>query len=90
MAAARFFLLLFQNAYRIFCQRKGTVGVFCFQGCFGNHSVNSHHLPFNPEVTPFQINVFPLEAEEFSPSQPGGQLQVVELKDATFPGFPQK
>lgn len=47
-------------------------------------------LSANPEIAPFQINVLPLEAEEFSPSQPSGQLQVVDLKYPTLPAFPQE
>ena len=66
------------------------VGVLCFQGGLHYLSIDSRYLPPNPEVAPFQINVLPFEAQKLSPSQPSGQLQVVEFKYAALPGFPQE
>ena len=60
------FLLLKHNTYRILRQWKGAVGVFRFQGCLHHFTVDPEYLPQAPEVTPFPINVLPLEAEEFS------------------------
>ncbi|SCJ10782.1 Uncharacterised protein [uncultured Blautia sp.] len=37
-----------------------------------------------------QVDVRPLEAQQFSPSQSGGQVQVVQLEDAALTGFPQE
>ena len=75
-AAAYFFSLLFQNAYRILCQRQGAVGVLCFQGCLHHLTVDPGYLPFNPEVAPFQIKILPLQTEKLTTPQAGGQLQI--------------
>ena len=56
------------------------LGVFRFQGGFHYRPVDSRHLPFYPEVTPFQIKILPLEAQELSPPQAGGQFHIVEIE----------
>ena len=89
-AAPRFLPLCLQNAYRILCQRQGTVGVFRFQRCLHHLTVDPGDLPPYPEVTPLQIDVLPLRAEKFSPAEPSGQLQVVELKHAAVPCLPEE
>ena len=64
-----------EDAYRILCQRQGTVSVFRFQRCAGDLFVHTHHLALNLVVTSHQINVLPFEAQKFTPPQTGSQFQ---------------
>ena len=89
-ACSDLLFLLIQNVYRILCQRQGAVGVFCFQGSLHHLTVDSCYLPFNPEAAPFQIKVLPLEPQQFSPPQAGGQLHVIELEHSALFRLPQE
>ena len=88
--ASHFLFLLIQNVYRIFCQRQGAVGVFCFQGGFHHLAIDAGDLPPYPEAAPFQIKVLPLEAQQLSPPQAGGQFHVVQLEHTALFRLPQE
>ena len=66
------------------------MGIFRFQRCLYHLTVYAGDLPPYPEVTSVQIKVLPLEAQQLSPPQAGGQLHVVELEYTTVPCFPQE
>ena len=44
-------------------QRQGAVGVLGFQRGLHHLAVDSSDLPFHPEVSMFEINVFPLQPQ---------------------------
>ena len=58
LAAPRFLPLYFQNAYRILCQKQGTVGIFCFQRCLHHLPVDPGELPPDPEHTVLQTRPY--------------------------------
>lgn len=89
-ATPHFSSLFFQNAYRIFCQGQGTVGVFRFQGSLHHFPVDAGDLPPYPKVTPFQINILPFQPQQFAPPQACGQFQIVQLKHAAIPDLPEE
>ena len=62
-AAARFFLLLFQDGYRVLRQRQRPVGVLRLERGFHYLAIDPGDLPFHPEVAMFEIDVLPLQAE---------------------------
>lgn len=66
------------------------MGIFRFQRCLYHLTVYAGDLPPYPEVAPVQIKVLPLEAQQLSPPQAGGQLHVVELEYTALFRLPQE
>lgn len=86
-AAARFFPLLFQNGGHVLRQWQRPIGILGFQRRLHDLSFNPGHLPLDLRLALFQIDVRPLEAQQFPPSQSCRQIQIVQLEDAAFFGF---
>lgn len=64
-AAARFFPLLFQNGGHVLRQWQRPIGILGFQRRLHDLSFNPGHLPLDLRLALFQIDVRPLEAQQF-------------------------
>ena len=89
-AAAGFISLSFQNLDGVLRQRQCAVGVLRLERGLHYLAVDSCYLPFHPEVAFLQIDVLPLQAQQFSPSQASCQLHIVHLEHAAVFCFSQE
>ena len=76
-AVTAFLFLLPQNAHRICRQRQGAVGIFRLQRCLNNLTIDSGDLPMYPEVALFQINILPLQPQQFTSPEASSQFDIV-------------
>ena len=84
------FPLLLQNAYRICPQRDGAVGIFRFQRSLPYLAIDAANLTAHPERLSGEINVLPLETQQFTPAQTSCQFNVVHLENSGVLGLQQK
>ena len=89
-AAGLLFPLLLQNAYRIRPEGDGAVGIFRFQRSLPHLAIDAANLTAHSERLRGEINVLPLEPQQFTPAQPSCQLDVVHLENAGVLGLQQK
>ena len=82
--------LLFQNFDRIISDGHGTVGVFCFQRCFYDLSVDSGYLSLHSDGAVVHVDVIPFESQQLTSAEAGCQFDVVHLVHAGFSGFSQE
>ena len=89
-AVTRFSSLLHQNVYRICRQWQGAIGVFCFQRGLDHFSVLPGNGPLNFQHTTVEVNVRPLQPQQFPTAQAGGQVDVVQGEHAAIPGLAEE
>ena len=74
---ARVFLMFGdQQIHRLMREGQCTDGISRFRGAYNQFPVDSVHLLGDGECPVFNIQVRPLEGQQFSPPQAGGQFQI--------------
>ena len=88
--ATGFLLMIFQNFYRISTDGDAPIGVLRFQRGLHHLSINPGDLAAHLDRPPLQVDVLPFEAQQLTPTQASGQLDVVQLEHAALLGFVEK
>lgn len=82
--------LVFENFHGILPNGHISVGVFRLERRLHHLAVNPGDLAAHLDRPPLQLDVLPLEAQQFTPAQASGQLDVVQLEHAALLGFVEK
>ena len=82
--------LLFENLYCVLSDGHASIRVFRLERCLHHLAVDPGNLAAYLDRAPLQVDVLPLEAQQLTPAQTSGQLDVVQLEHAALLGFVEK